>query len=336
MKRTIRTRFLLSSIILGLALAVCPVGSAKAASVPIGDPNDEYYMITFMSGLEFWQDCLRGFQDAAGIYGAKTFYTGAQEFDINQQVTVLEQIIAKSPAGIAITCVNSDALIDPINNAIEQGINLVVFDADSPRSNRRTILQTSNATGGAEAAKKMSAALGGSGEVGVIFTVGTPTHEARAEGFIAEIEANHPGMKVVARGNYDGERESAAATAASMIQANPEIRGIFGVNAPCGLGIATAVREAGRQDETKVMSFDADESTYDAIRDGQLLGTVKQGSYTMGFWAMQFLFCVENKLINPVPGWSESGINPLPPYVNTGVFVIDAENVDLFSPPKAN
>ena len=160
-------------------------GGEAAGTVSIGDANDEYYMITFMNGLEFWKDCYRGFEDAAKIYGAKTVYTGAQEFDINQQITVLEQVLAKNPAGIAITCVNDEALMEPINKAIEQGVEVVVFDSDSPESDRYSILQTGNANAGSKAADQMAEALGGTGEVGVIYTAGTPTHEARAQGIKA-------------------------------------------------------------------------------------------------------------------------------------------------------
>ncbi len=305
-------------------------GGEAAGTVSIGDANDEYYMITFMNGLEFWKDCYRGFEDAAKIYGAKTVYTGAQEFDINQQITVLEQVLAKNPAGIAITCVNDEALMEPINKAIEQGVEVVVFDSDSPESDRYSILQTGNANAGSKAADQMAEALGGTGEVGVIYTAGTPTHEARAQGIKDAIEANYPNMTVVAEGNYDGEQADASRAVSAMLQGNPNIKGVFAVNSPGGLGAATAVREAGLSDSVKVIAFDHDETVYQAIKDGSIYATVKQGAYNMGFWSMQFLFATKNNLVNPVDGWRENGLSPLPPYVDTGVDIVTAENLDAF------
>ncbi|MFS8501712.1 MAG: hypothetical protein FWJ59_07920, partial [Caldicoprobacter sp.] len=54
-----------------------------------GDPNEEYYMVTFVSGIEYWKGCYKGMKAAADLYGVKAIYTGAPEFDVNQQVTVL-------------------------------------------------------------------------------------------------------------------------------------------------------------------------------------------------------------------------------------------------------
>jgi len=49
----------------------------------------------------------------------------------------LRQIIAKKPAGILVTCINPDALKAPIDEAIEKGIPIITFDADSPGSKRK-------------------------------------------------------------------------------------------------------------------------------------------------------------------------------------------------------
>jgi ribose transport system substrate-binding protein len=39
---------------------------------------------------------------------------------------------------------------------------------------------------------------------------------------------------------------------------------------------------------------------------------------------------LKHDLINPTSSWKEQGINPLLPYVDTGVTVVTKENVDAF------
>lgn len=317
-------------LVLSVGITFLAAIAPKIAVAAPENANEEYYMITFMSGLEYWKSCYQGFEDAAKIYGVKTVYTGAQQFDVNQQVTVLEQVAAKRPAGITITVVNAEALLKPINKVIESGIPVIIFDSDSPNSKRPSIVQTGNERAGRVAADTMAARIGETGNVAVLVVPGTPTLEARAAGFKNEIAEKYPKMKVVAVGNYDGGEATAAKAAAGVMQANPDLKGFFAGNSPGGMGIATAVREAGKKGQTTVVGFDADTALLDKIKAGEVAATVAQGSYNQGYWAMNLLYQYKHKLMNPIKGWDKSGLNPLPPYIDTGVFVITKENVDMF------
>ena len=138
------------ALILALALSLVPVrllprpkhpktpptleGTARrrAAGAFVGNESDEYYMVSFLSGIDYWKHCFEGMEDAGNALGVTTKYTGQTDSDVAGQVAVLEQVIAQSPKGIAVTCVNSTALADTINSAKEQGISVVCFDSDSP------------------------------------------------------------------------------------------------------------------------------------------------------------------------------------------------------------
>jgi ribose transport system substrate-binding protein len=54
-------------------------------------------------------------------------------------MTVLEQVISKKPAGIAISAVNSELLTATINKAVESGIPVVLFDSGAPDSKAYSI-----------------------------------------------------------------------------------------------------------------------------------------------------------------------------------------------------
>lgn len=293
------------------------------------DPNEEYYMVTFLSGIEYWKGCYKGFEAAGKVYGVKTVYGGAAEYDVNQAVTVFEQIIANKPAGIAVSCINPDAYIEPINKAIEAGIPVVTFDADAPDSKRFSFLATGNVAAGETAAKYLAKALGSAGDVAVVTLPGQLNHEERCAGFVDYIEANCPNMKVVQIANGGGEQTTAAAAAAGILQANPNVKGLFCTDATSGVGAVAATAETSRTD-VKIVSFDTDKGTLDAIKAGTIEASIAQGTFNMGFWAFQQLFQLKHDLINPTEGWKEKGINPLPPYIDTGVNVVTKDNVDAF------
>ncbi len=152
-------------------------------NVFVGNPKEEYYMVTFASGIEYWKGCFKGMQDAASLLGVKAIYTGSPQDGVTQEATVLEQVIAKKPAGIAITCANADGLKAPINKAIAAGIPVVTFDSDSQSSGRYCYLGTSNRNAGSIAARYLGKLLGGEGEVAISTVIGQPNHEQRKAGF---------------------------------------------------------------------------------------------------------------------------------------------------------
>ncbi len=327
--------FLAVALIVSLAYALVPsskdVTQASSGNPKLkGSPNEEYYMVTFVSGIEYWKGCFKGMKAAADLYGVKAIYTGAPQFDVNQEVTVLRQVIAKKPAGILVTCANPDALKAPIDEAIKKGIPVITFDADSPKSSRYSVLETGNYNAGAMAARYLGKLLGGKGEVGISTVAAQLNHEQRKQGFIDTLKKEFPGIKVVAIVNDENDQTKAARQISAMLQAHPNIKGIFCTDALGGVGAATAIKEANKVGKIKIVSFDTDKGTLDLIKQGVINASIAQGTWNMGFWGMTFLFYLKHGIVNPVDNWQKYGINPLPPYVDTGTMVVTKQNVDAF------
>jgi len=315
-----------------LLIVSATVSLAVTKNVFVGNAKEEYYMVTFVSGIEYWKGCFKGMEDAAGLLGVKAIYTGAPQADVNQEATVLEQVIAKKPAGIAITCANPDGLKAPINKAIAAGIPVVTFDADSPASARYCYLGTSNYNAGASAARYLAKLLGGAGEVAVSTVIGQLNHEQRKSGFDETLASEYPNIKVVATGNDNNDQTKAATLISGFLQAHPGLKGIFCTDALGGVGAATAIREANQVGKVKIVSFDTDKGTLDLIKEGVISASIAQGTWNMGYWSQMFLFNINHNLVKPVNAWKSKGINPLPGGVDTGANAVTKVNVDAFYP----
>jgi ribose transport system substrate-binding protein len=111
-----------------------------------------------------------------------------------------------------------------------------------------------------------------------------------------------------------------------LLQAEPDIKGVFSTNDPAAVGAAQAIREAGLLDSIHHIGFDYAPNTLDLIDRGELGATLAQGTWQMGFWSMMFLYMVRHGKIASVADWKAAGISPLPPYVDTGVVVITKDN----------
>jgi len=82
------------------------------------------------------------------------------------------------------------------------------------------------------------------------------------------------------------DRQVSLAACESIIQANSDINLIFGANAECALGAYAATQSTNRND-IYVISVDTDNEVMDAIAAGtNLVATVAQDPYTMGYQAM--------------------------------------------------
>jgi ribose transport system substrate-binding protein len=297
----------------------------------IGQKSEEYYMVTFLSGIEYWKGCYKGFEEAGSLYGIKTVYTGGTQYDANQEVTILEQIIAKKPAGIAVSCINPEALKAPIQKAMAAGIPVVTFDADSPDSGRYSFLGTGNDYAGAVAAKALYDQVGSEGGEVVIITNGNQlNNEQRVLGFKNAIDKDYKNLKLVQIGNGNADQTEAAKLLAGFLQVHPNIKGVFCTEATGGVGAATAVKEANMIDKIKIVSFDTDKGTLDAIKSGVISASIAQGTYSMGYQSMNFLYQLRHELSNPVKDWKSKGIAPLPPFVDTGINIVTKKNVDSF------
>ena len=309
------------SLLTGCGGAASEAESATAetgTTVSTSSPEDEYYMVSFLSGIDYWKTCFRGMEDAASLLGVTAKYTGQTDSDVAGEVAVLEQVIAMKPKGIAITCVNSTAFQDTIDSAIEQGISVVTFDSDSPTSQRSSYLSTGNEDAGKAAAEYLVPLCGNKGKIAVLYTVGQENTESRLEGFRAWCEENAPDVELVLV-NDAGDTTTATDNLAAALQANPDIVGVFCADGTAGGAGPVAVEESGIEG-IHTLAFDVDKTVLDKVKDGSIDGTVAQGQYNMGYWSMMMLYAEANGISTA----------DLPGYVDTGVTIVTKENVDEY------
>ncbi len=87
----------------------------------------------------------------------------------------------------------ADPFIEPINRAVESGVAIVTFAADSPKSKRASYVTSDNLAEAKYAAEEIAGLLGGKGEYAVLENPGQSNHDLRVTAFIAYMDANYPG-----------------------------------------------------------------------------------------------------------------------------------------------
>lgn len=298
---------------------------------PAADQSDkEFYMVAFNSGYPYWKQVFRGFEDAGRQYGVKTVLGGSTKYDLNESLTAFEQVVAMKPAGIAVTAMDAEAYAPIIDKAIEAGIPVVTFDIDSPKSKRISYIGTENYDAGANAAHYIAEQLGGQGKVAAVTNKGQANIVERIKGFEDTLAAEYPGIEVV-QVIDSGEDETAAANnASSLLTSHKDIDYILATTVIASSGAQQAVTEAGLADQTKIVAFDIDTVTLDAIGAGTVEATISQAPWVQGYWSMVYLYHISAGMITSADNWQENGYPSLPATADSGTAIVTKDNYQIF------
>jgi ribose/xylose/arabinose/galactoside ABC-type transport system permease subunit/ABC-type sugar transport system substrate-binding protein len=321
------------SIILALALivvVVVKVGPHRPVigTAAQGPSNQHYVMISAVTGGPYWIDSKLGLADKAKELGVSAVFTGPPTVDANAQIESVNRAIAQKVDGI-IVCAVADAVTPAIDKAIEAGIPVVCADSDAPSSKRFSFIGTGNYNAGYRGGEQLAKLLGGRGEVALMYIPGWDNLIQRIQGY-KDALAKYPGIAVVKIGNDKGSQTEAEKECRAILQAFPNLAGFGCVAAVGGQGAAVAVKQAGKTGKVKIVAMDRDEATLQFIQEGVIDASIAQRTYMMTYLALQMLYDLRNDRIKFTDDWRKVGVNPLPPMVDTGTFVIDRDNVGSF------
>ena len=114
----------------------------------------------------------------------------------------------------------------------------------------------------------------------------------------------------------------------SLLQKFPDLAGIACVEAAGGAGAATAVKEAGKVGEVKIISMDRGEDVLADIENGVITASVAQQTALMPYYAIQILMNINNSNVAITTDNAAAGVSGVPASIDTGVIIINADNVE--------
>jgi ribose transport system substrate-binding protein len=150
----------------------------------------------------------------------------------------------------------------------------------------RSFVGTNDSEAGEMAAAKMLALLHGAGTVALLGGYADSVNSKhRMSGFERGIRGT--GVHVIARVDADYARSRAEAASVQILRAHPRLSGFFAVNDEMALGVADAVRSAGKTGDVAIIGVDGISEVLDAVRAGSISATVSQYPYVMGRMAVE-------------------------------------------------
>jgi len=313
-----------------IAVALASTGEADAQSKFQCQPGETYVMNVMVSAHPYWVPVYQGFKQAAEAMGCKTVFSGTPDYDITKQIASFEQDLVKNPAGILLHPMQSDPFIEPINQAIANGVEVVTFAADSPKSKRTAYITSDNLAEAKFAAEEIAKLLGGKGEYAVLENPGQSNHDLRVTALIDYMQKNYPNMKLVGRQATNQDSNAAYRATASILQANPNLKAMWIPEAGSAEGAVAAVLEA----KAKVLIIHADvtPTTLEHIKAGNIHMSLNPNQGVQGYMGFIATFLAAHpELFDPFNDYKVSGYNPMQiPFIDNGFAVITKANADSF------
>jgi ribose transport system substrate-binding protein len=97
----------------------------------------------------------------------------------------------------------------------------------------------------------------------------------------------HAGIQVIGPQYSEGDHLKSADIARAMIQANPDIRGIFAGDEGSAVGILKAVQDLDLGGKLVVVGCDSGKAQTDAVRSGAMAGAVTQDPFRIGYLTVE-------------------------------------------------
>jgi ribose transport system substrate-binding protein len=221
-------------------------------------------------------------------HGYETVVLSADK-DPAKQSDQIKNFIVRKAAAIVLSPCESKAVVPVIQEANAAGIPVFTVDIPCREPGVKIACQiaTDNLEGGREAGRAMIEALGeAGGKIALLHFKQAESCRLRVQGFREVIDANN--AKSPARINIVGEldggglKDPGYKAAEDVLQAHPDLRGIFAINDPSALGARAAVEKAGKAEQVKIIGFDGQREGKLAIRDGKIYADPIQFPDKMG------------------------------------------------------
>lgn len=281
--------------------SAAPAQSSSTASAPPAEEappaaqaasgEAEYAVILKNLTTDFWVNMKEGIEAKAAELGVKVdVYAAQSEEDTEGQLKIFENCLTKNYKAIGIAPLSPVNVVPAVVEANKKGIYVMnideKIDMETLKAQGGSVVAfatTDNVKVGEKGAQYIIDQLADGGKVAIIEgKAGNASGEDRKTGATNAFTAAGEKFEIVASLPADWDRQKALDAATSLIQSNPELKGIYCCNDTMALGAMQAVINANKVGEILVVGTDGNSEAIDSVNQGMLSATVAQDSAGIG------------------------------------------------------
>lgn len=230
---------------------------------------------------------LEGLKATFKDLGIEIVATTDANFSAEQQVSDIETIMAKDPDVIISIPTDATATADAFKKAADEGIKLVFMDnvpsEMTAGKDYVSCVSADNYGNGYVAAELMGEALGGKGQIGMVYyDADFFVTNQRDQGFKETMAAKYPDIEIVTEQGFTDENGCSEQGDAILTQ-YPMINGIYASWDVPMEGVLSSVKAAGLTgDDVKLTTIDLGNNIAKEIAEGNVVGLGAQLPYDQG------------------------------------------------------
>jgi ribose transport system substrate-binding protein len=264
-----------------LSLAFMGCGESGTVDTSEGNQGDESKGTIGISvltlGNPFFNVIAEGVKEEAAKHGYDVVVVDGDR-DVQKQANQIDDFLTKGVAAIILNPCDRQSIGPAIEKANKAGVPVFTCDLKCVAEGAEVVshVGSDNLQGGRLAGEAMIEALGEQGgEVLIVHFPQANSCQLRVQGFEEVIGKYNAGLsanqiEVVAQLDGGGVRDEGYKVTEDTLQAHPDLRGIFAINDPSGLGARAALEKAGKQDQVSIVAFDGQPEGKQAIKDGKI------------------------------------------------------------------
>lgn len=280
---------------------------------------------TTVETAEFWGEVLDGVDSAVEELGVEVTVTGSDsESAVDQQIAVMEEVIATRPDAIILVASDYDRLVDVTREAVAAGIDVITMDSDVNTDVRTTYVASDNYEIGRSLGAQLLENLD-SGPVAIL------THSSYSSSGIQRVAGaldaldECPDVEVVGVYDCENSRDNAAAIARDLLEQHPDLRGFVCANEVCNLAVAQVLTEQGLGGQLTVVGCDNSRQQIQYLEQGVIQSIIIQQPFNMGYAAVE-------QAVRVVRGQSVPAFTEIPCVTITQDNMYNSDNQKLLFP----
>lgn len=250
-------------------------GQGKEAKVLTGGGSKIIYVITPSHSNPF-------FKTEADAAAAKAKTLGyevkmvSHDDDATKQAELFENAISDKAAAIICDNAGADATVAAVQKARDANIPTFLIDREINGNGIAVSQIVANNYQGAKAiAEVFVEKMGETGKYAELLGKESDTNAGVRSSAFHEVIDQYADMKMVAQQTANWEQTEAYQKAETILQSNPDIKGIICGNDTMAIGAVAAIKNAGLKD-VAVIGVDGSDEAAAAIREGTMTGTALQ------------------------------------------------------------
>ena len=290
--------------------------SSTDSSDATDDSSDQVKIgVIVKAKFEYYDTLCEGASAAAEEMGATIkIGTPTSLTNLAEQAQMVEDFIASGIDILLVAPTAPDSLLNVLKQADEAGVKIVCVDSNAPDfENKVTFIGTDNEEAAKFGGEQLSEILGPDANIVILRgALGDTNMEARTKGWSEALEAG--GENILEIMDCESSAEKATATMEDLLlKYVDEINAVACTNDDMALGAVQAINEAGLTGEILVCGFDGNQSAVQKVADGEMLFTLAQNPYKMGYDGV-------------ITGLAALDGEEFDSFINSGINVIDASN----------